>query len=97
MQIEKMNYKELVAEATARGLEKAHQTKKESLIEFLSKFQEKKKREKKQPDPRILEMAGGEYTRRQIAKELGIKYSDVYFTLKKAGLTAKPVKKVKAD
>jgi len=97
MQIEKMSYKELAAAAAAKGFEKANQTKKESLIEFLAGFQEKKRREKKQPDPRILEMAGGEFTRREIVKELGIKYSDVYFTLKKAGLTAKPVKKAKAD
>jgi hypothetical protein len=38
-------------------------------------------------------MADGSKTTRQIAQELGVKYSDVYFALKKAGLTAKPVKK----
>jgi len=95
MQITSMTYKELAAAAAAKGFEKATQTKKETLIEFLEGFQEKKKREKKQPDPRILEMAGGDYTRREIAKALGLKYSDVYFALKKAGLGAKPVKKGK--
>jgi len=36
-------------------------------------------------------------TRREIAKALDLKYSDVYFALKKANLSAKPVKKVKAE
>jgi hypothetical protein len=40
-----------------------------------------------------MELADGAMTTREIAKELGVKYSDVYFALKKAGLTAKPVKK----
>lgn len=96
-----ISYKELVAQAAEAGMEKAHQQKKESLIEFLTglqaKMQEepKKKREKKQHDPRILEMAGGQYTRREIAKAIGCSYSDVYFALKAAGLDAKPAKKVK--
>lgn len=95
MQINTMNYKELAAAAAAKGLEKASQTKKETLIEFLMSFEqkEKPKREKKEADPRILEMAGGEYTRKEIAKALGLKYSDVYFALKKAGLVAKAAKK----
>jgi hypothetical protein len=38
-------------------------------------------------------MADGSLTTREIAKKLGVKYSDVYFALKKSGLTAKPVKK----
>jgi DNA-binding CsgD family transcriptional regulator len=38
-------------------------------------------------------MAGGEHTRKEIAKALGLKYSDVYFALKKAGLVAKAAKK----
>lgn len=98
MQINTMSYKELVAAAADKGLEKAHQVKKESLIEFLTSLQKevKVKREAKQPDPRILEMAGGEHTRREIAKALGLKYSDVYFALKKAGLDAKAAKKPRA-
>lgn len=92
MNIQTLSYKELVAEATAKGLQKASQTKKEDLITFLTGLTATK-REKKPVDPRIAEMADGSMTTRQIAKELGVKYSDVYFALKKAGLTAKPVKK----
>jgi ABC-type glutathione transport system ATPase component len=100
MNIQALNYKELVAKATENGFEKAHQTKKETLVEFLANLTEKvekKKREKKEIDPRILEMSGGEYTRREIAKALNLKYSDVYFALKNGGLTAKPVKKSKEE
>lgn len=99
MNIQTLNYKELVAQATAKGFEKANQTKKETLVEFLTNLEKeiKTKREKKEVDPRILEMAGGEYTRREIAKALQIKYSDVYFALKKAGLQAKAVKKSKEE
>jgi transposase-like protein len=96
MNIQTLTYKELVAEATALGFEKANQTKKDTLVEFLENLSQKKK-EKKQVDPRIFEMAGGEYSRREIAKALNLKYSDVYFALKKAGLTAKPVKKNKEE
>ena len=92
MNIQTLSYKELVAEATTKGLQKANQTKKEDLITFLTGLTATK-REKKPVDPRIIEMADGSLTTRQIAKELGVKYSDVYFALKKAGLTAKPVKK----
>jgi DNA invertase Pin-like site-specific DNA recombinase len=92
MNIQTLSYKELVAEATTKGLQKASQTKKEDLIKFLTGLTAQK-REKKPVDPRIIEMADGSLTTRQIAKELGVKYSDVYFALKKAGLTAKPVKK----
>lgn len=92
MNIQTLSYKELVAEATAKGLQKASQTKKEDLITFLTGLTATR-REKKPVDPRIAEMADGSMTTRQIAKELGVKYSDVYFALKKAGLTAKPVKK----
>ena len=100
MNIQTLSYKELVAQATAHGFEKANQTKKETLVEFLAALSEKiekKKKEKKQIDPRIFEMAGGEYTRREIAKALNLKYSDVYFALKHAGLAAKPVKKNKQE
>jgi len=92
MNIQTLSYKELVAEATAKGLQKASQTKKEDLITFLTGLTATK-REKKPVDPRIMELADGSMTTREIAKELGVKYSDVYFALKKAGLTAKPVKK----
>ena len=92
MNIQTLSYKELVAEATAKGLQKASQTKKEDLITFLTGLTATK-REKKPVDPRIAEMADGSMTTGEIAKELGVKYSDVYFALKKAGLTAKPVKK----
>jgi Trp operon repressor len=92
MNIQTLSYKELVAEATAKGLQKASQTKKEDLITFLTGLTATK-REKKPVDPRIMELADGSRTTREIAKELGVKYSDVYFALKKAGLTAKPVKK----
>ena len=92
MNIQTLSYKELVAEATAKGLQKANQTKKEDLIKFLTGLTATK-REKKPVDPRIAELADGSKTTRQIAQELGVKYSDVYFALKKAGLTAKPVKK----
>ena len=92
MNIQTLSYKELVAEATAKGLQKASQTKKEDLITFLTGLTATK-RAKKPVDPRIAEMADGSKTTRQIAQELGVKYSDVYFALKKAGLTAKPVKK----
>jgi hypothetical protein len=92
MNIQTLSYKELVAEATTKGLQKASQTKKEDLIKFLTRLTAQK-REKKPVDPRIVEMADGSLTTREIAKELGVKYSDVYFALKKAGLTAKPVKK----
>jgi hypothetical protein len=92
MNIQTLSYKELVAEATAKGLQKASQTKKEDLITFLTGLTATK-REKKPVDPRIMELADGAMTTREIAKELGVKYSDVYFALKKAGLTAKPVKK----
>ena len=92
MNIQTLSYKELVAEATAKGLQKASQTKKEDLITFLTGLTATK-REKKPVDPRIMELANGSMTTREIAKELGVKYSDVYFALKKAGLTAKPVKK----
>lgn len=99
MTIQTLSYKELVAQATANGFEKANQTKKETLVEFLTKLTQevKTKKEKKEIDPRIIEMAGGEYTRREIAKALNLKYSDVYFALKKAGLAAKPVKKSKEE
>jgi len=99
MNIQNLSYKELVAEATAQGFEKANQTKKESLIEFLSRVEKevKQKREKKPLDQRILDLADGTMTRREIAKALDLKYSDVYFALKKANLSAKPVKKVKAE
>lgn len=99
MNIQTLTYKELVAQATAKGFEKANQTKKETLVEFLTKLTQevKSKRQKKEVDPRIVEMAGGEYTRREIAKALNIKYSDVYFALKKAGLQAKPVKNTKEE
>jgi len=52
MNIQNLSYKELVAEATAQGFEKANQTKKESLIEFLSRVEKevKQKREKKPLD-----------------------------------------------
>ena len=96
MNIQTLTYKELVAEATARGFEKANQTKKDMLVEFLENLSQKKK-ETKQVDPRILEMAGGQYSRREIAQALGLKYSDIYFALKKAGLSAKPVKKNKGE
>jgi Trp operon repressor len=92
MNIQTLSYKELVAEASAKGLQKASQTKKEDLITFLTGLTATK-REKKPVDPRIMELADGAMTTREIAKELGVKYSDVYFALKKAGLTAKPVKK----
>ena len=92
MNIQTLSYKELVAEATAKGLLKASQTKKEDLITFLTGLTATK-REKKPVDPRIMELANGSMTTGEIAKELGVKYSDVYFALKKAGLTAKPVKK----
>jgi len=92
MNIQTLSYKELVAEATTKGLQKANQTKNEDLIKFLTGLTAQK-REKKPVDPRIVEMADGSLTTREIAKELGVKYSDVYFALKKAGLTAKPVKK----
>jgi len=92
MNIQTLSYKELVAEATTKGLQKASQTKKEDLIKFLTGLTVQK-REKKLIDPRIIEMADGSLTTRQIAKELGVKYSDVYFALKKAGLAAKAVKK----
>jgi uncharacterized protein YehS (DUF1456 family) len=94
MKVQELSYKELVAKATEHGFEKANQTKKDALIEFLLGVKITK-RPKKEVDPRILEMAGGNYTRREIAKALDLKYSDVYFALKKAGLEAKPVKKVK--
>jgi uncharacterized protein YehS (DUF1456 family) len=98
MKVQELSYKELVAKATEHGFEKANQTKKDALIEFLLGVK-MTKRPKKEVDPRILEMAGGNYTRREIAKaldlKLDLKYSDVYFALKKAGLEAKPVKKVK--
>lgn len=94
MKVQELSYKELVAKATENGFEKANQTKKEALIEFLLGVKVTK-RPKKEADPRILEMAGGEFTRREIAKALNLKYSDVYFALKKAGLEAKPVKKAK--
>lgn len=100
MNIQTLSYKELVAQAAAHGFEKANQTKKDTLVEFLENLSqkiEKKKKQAKQIDPRILEMAGGEYTTRQIAQTLGVKYSDVYFALKKAGLSAKPVKKNKEE
>lgn len=92
MNIQTLSYKELVAEATAKGLQKASQTKKEDLITFLTGLTATK-REKKPVDPRIMELANGSMTTREIAKELGVRYSDVYFALRKAGLTAKPVKK----
>ena len=92
MNIQTLSYKELVAEATAKGLQKASQTKKEDLITFLTGLTATK-REKKPVDPRIIELANGSMTTREIAKELGVRYSDVYFALRKAGLTAKPVKK----
>jgi uncharacterized protein YehS (DUF1456 family) len=94
MKVSELSYKELVAKATEHGFEKANQTKKDALIEFLLGVK-MTKRPKKEADPRILEMAGGNYTRREIAKTLNLKYSDVYFALKKAGLDAKPVKKAK--
>jgi DNA invertase Pin-like site-specific DNA recombinase len=94
MKVQELSYKELVARATEHGFEKANQTKKDALIEFLLGVK-MTKRPKKEADPRILEMAGGNYTRREIAKALNLKYSDVYFALKKAGLDAKPVKKAK--
>jgi uncharacterized protein YehS (DUF1456 family) len=94
MKVQELSYKELVAKATEHGFEKANQTKKDALIEFLLGVKITK-RTKKETDPRILEMAGGEFTRREIAKALNLKYSDVYFALKKAGLDAKPVKKAK--
>jgi uncharacterized protein YehS (DUF1456 family) len=94
MKVQELSYKELVAKATEHGFEKANQTKKDALIEFLLGVK-MTKRPKKEADPRILEMAGGNYTRREIAKALNLKYSDVYFALKKAGLDAKPVKKAK--
>ena len=94
MKVQELSYKELVAKATEHGFEKANQTKKDALIEFLLGVK-MTKRPKKEVDPRILEMAGGNYTRREIAKALDLKYSDVYFSLKKAGLEAKPVKKIK--
>ena len=94
MKVQELSYKELVAKATEHGFEKANQTKKDALIEFLLGVK-MTKRPKKEVDPRILEMAGGNYTRREIAKALDLKYSDVYFALKKAGLEAKPVEKVK--
>lgn len=99
MNIQTLTYKQLVAEATAQGFEKANQTKKESLIEFLSSLQQpaKPKRVKKEIDSRVYEMADGSMTRREIAKTLGLKYSDVYFALKKANLSAKPVKKKKEE
>lgn len=99
MNIQTLSYKELVAEATAQGFEKANQTKKESLIEFLNSLQKpsKPKREKKEIDARVYEMADGSMTRREIAKTLGLKYSDVYFALKKANLSAKPVKRKKEE
>jgi transposase-like protein len=99
MNIQNLSYKELVAEATAQGFEKASQTKKESLIEFLSRVEKevKQKREKKPLDQRILDLADGNMTRREIAKALDLKYSDVYFALKKANLSAKPVKKLKTE
>lgn len=94
-----LSYKELVAQAAEAGMEKASQQKKESLIQFLTELHAevpvKKKREKKEVDPRILEMATGEFTRREIAKAVGCSYSEVYFALKNAGLAAKPAKKVK--
>jgi 5-methylthioribose kinase len=94
MKIQELSYKELVAKATEHGFEKANQTKKDILIEFLLgvKINIKPKAE---INPEILNMAGGEFTRREIAKALNLKYSDVYFALKKAGLEAKPVKKGK--
>ena len=94
MKVQELSYKELLAKATEHGFEKANHTKKDALIEFLLGVK-MTKRPKKELDPRILEMAGGNYTRREIAKALDLKYSDVYFALKKAGLEAKPVKKVK--
>ena len=94
MKVQELSYKELVAKATEHGFEKANQTKKDALIEFLLGVK-MTKRPKKEVDPRILEMAGGNYTRREIAKALDLKYSDVYFALKKAGLEAKPLKKLK--
>jgi len=94
MKVQELSYKELVARATEHGFEKANQTKKDALIEFLLGVK-MTKRPKKEADPRILEMAGGDYTRREIAKTLNLKYSDVYFALKKAGLDAKPVKRAK--
>lgn len=91
-----MKYSELVAEATARGFEKANQTKRDVLVEFLTSASEKKSRVRKPVDSRIFELADGTRTCRQIAAELGVKYSDIYFALKKANLKAKPVKKAKA-
>lgn len=99
MNIQTLSYKELVAQAAAKGFEKANQTKRETLVEFLSNLEEKvkTKKQKKEIDPRVYEMAGGQYTTREIAKALNLKYSDIYFALKKAGLTAKPVKKPKEE
>ena len=96
MKVQELSYKELVAQAAEHGFEKANQTKKDALIEFLLGVK-MIKQPKKEVDPRILEMAGGEFTRREIAKALDLKYSDVYFALKKAGLDAKPVKKTRGE
>lgn len=96
MKVQELSYKELVAKATEHGFDKANQTKKDALIEFLLGVT-LTKQPKKQVDPRILEMAGGDFTRREIAQTLNINYSEVYFALKKAGMSAKPVKKAKQE
>jgi DNA invertase Pin-like site-specific DNA recombinase len=107
-----MGYRDLVSMARENGMENAHKSTKEALIEFLTGLQAtptepetpaadgepaapKAKREKKAPNPKILEMGTGEFTRREIAKACGCSYSDVYFALKAAGLQAKAVKKPK--
>lgn len=113
-----MSYREMVSMARDAGMQDAHKSSKQALIEFLTGLEvapgeesdevtdlvqveeqaeelPKRKREKKEVDPRILEMATGEFTRREIAKACGCSYSDVYFALKAAGLGAKPAKKVK--
>lgn len=102
MKIQNLSYKELAAKAKKLGHENPFKTKKEDLIVWLQENKPAgrvgRPRVKKELDPRIFEMGKtGKYTRREIAKEIGCKYSDVYFALRDAEITPKAARKPHAE